>query len=88
VPYFAVILAVAESGRNMATQVALILLFNVLFVAPLLLILVVVKLAGDRGARVLTRIHSSIHRHAPVLIPVAALLVGVVLVALGVHGLA
>jgi len=86
VPYFAVIAAVADSGRSIGTQMGLLVLFNVVFVAPLLVILAVVKLAGDRGARVLEGIHTSIHRHA-VLIPAAVLCVGAVLVALGAVGL-
>lgn len=87
VPYFAVIAAVADSGRSVATQIGLLVLFNVVFVAPLLIILLVVKLAGDRGGRVLERVHARLHRHAAVLIPAAVLCVGVVLVALGVVGL-
>lgn len=87
VPYFAVIAAVADSGRSVATQIGLLVLFNVVFVAPLLVILLVVKLAGVRGARALERVHARLHRHAVVLIPAAVLCVGVVLVALGVVGL-
>src|SRR5256885_13170571 len=34
-------------------------LFNVAFIAPLLAILVVVQLAGERGARALARAHES-----------------------------
>jgi cytochrome c biogenesis protein CcdA len=88
VPYFAVIAALADSGRNPTTQIALLVLFNVAFVAPLLVILVVVQLAGARGARALERAHEYVHRRAPVLIPAAVLCLAVVLVALGALGLA
>jgi cytochrome c biogenesis protein CcdA len=88
VPYFAVIAAVADSGSSIATQLGLLVLFNVVFVAPILVILAVVKLSGNRGARVLADIHERLHRHAAVLIPAAVLVVGVVLVALGAVGLA
>jgi cytochrome c biogenesis protein CcdA len=87
VPYFAVIAAVADSGRGAATQIGLLVLFNLLFVAPLLAIIVVVKLAGAPGARVLAAAHERLHRHAPVLIPAAVLALGVVLLALGAVGL-
>lgn len=87
VPYFAVIAAVADSGRSVAAQIGLLILFNVIFVAPLLVMLAVVKLAGDRGARVLERVHARLHRHAAVLIPGAVLCVGVVLISLGAVGL-
>jgi len=88
VPYFAVIAALADSGRSTLTQIALLLLFNVAFVAPLLAILAVVRLAGERGARALARAHESLHRRAPVLIPAAVVCLAIVLVVLGALGLA
>jgi cytochrome c biogenesis protein CcdA len=88
VPYFAVIATIADSAQSSAAQVALLVLFNVVFVAPLLLILAVVGLAGERGARRLEGIHARLHRHAAVLIPAGVLAVGVVLGLLGVVGLA
>jgi cytochrome c biogenesis protein CcdA len=88
VPYFAAIAALADSGRSTTTQIALLVLFNVAFVAPLLLILGVVRLAGARGARALEHAHAYLHRRAPVLIPAAVLALAVVLVALGTIGLA
>jgi cytochrome c biogenesis protein CcdA len=87
VPYFAVIAALADSSRSTTAQIALLVLFNAAFVVPLLVILVVVRLAGARGARALDRAHEYIHRRAPVLIPGAVLVLAVVLVALGAVGL-
>jgi cytochrome c biogenesis protein CcdA len=87
VPYFAVIAALADSGRSIATQIGLLVIFNVAFVTPLLAILVVVQLAGERGARALARAHESLHRRAPVLIPAAVFCLAVVLVVLGALGL-
>jgi cytochrome c biogenesis protein CcdA len=87
VPYFAVIAALADSGRSAVAQTALLVLFNVAFVAPLLVILVVVSLAGARGARALERAHEYLHRRAPVLIPAAVFALAVVLVVLGAVGL-
>jgi cytochrome c biogenesis protein CcdA len=88
VPYFAAIAAVADSRQSIATQIALLFLFNVAFIAPLLVILVVVQLAGQRGARALERAHAYLHRRAPVLILAAVLCIAVVLLVLGAVGLA
>ena len=87
VPYFAVIAALADSGQSTSTQIGLLFLFNVAFIAPLLVILVVVQLAGERGARALERAHEYLHRRAPVLIPAAVLCIAVVLLVLGAVGL-
>jgi cytochrome c biogenesis protein CcdA len=87
VPYFAVVAALVRSDRAAATQVALLLLFNVLFVAPLLLVLCLRLLADDDAVARLERFRGALHRHAGVLLPLAALLVGLVLVTIGATGL-
>ena len=87
-PYFAVIAAVVGSHAHVLTQIALLILFNLLFVAPLVVILAVVALAGERGARKLEQAHMLLHRHGPVLIPVLIFVVAIVLILLGSHGLA
>jgi len=87
-PYFAVIAAVVGSHAHAVTQFALLVLFNAVFVAPLMGILAVVVLAGERGARKLEQAHVLLHRHGPVLIPVLIFVVAIVLILLGSHGLA
>ena len=87
-PYFAVIAAVTSSGRSVTMQVALVLLFNLVFVAPLLAVLAVRQLAGARGRSWLTATRERLDRHADALVPALVLLVAVILVAIGAVGLA
>ncbi len=86
-PYFAVIAAVVGSGRRVATQIALIVLFNVIFVAPLVAIAALRSLAHERAQASLARLHDGIDRHAATLLPALVALVAVALLALGVSGL-
>ena len=87
VPYFAVIAAVTGSRQSLTTQVALILLFNLIFVAPLLAVLVVRELAGERGVEKLVRTRERLERLAHMLIPALVFLVGMILIAIGAVGL-
>jgi cytochrome c biogenesis protein CcdA len=86
-PYFAVIAAVVGSGRRVATQIALIVLFNVIFVAPLVAIAALRSLAHEHAQASLARLHDGIDRHAATLLPALVALVAVALLALGVSGL-
>ena len=87
-PYFAVIAAVAGSGRAVTTQVGLILLFNLVFVAPLLAVLAIRQLAGTRGVDWLVTARERLERHAELLVPALVLLVSAILIAIGAVGLA
>jgi cytochrome c biogenesis protein CcdA len=87
-PYFAVIAAVSDSARSIPTQVALIVLYNLVFVLPLATIMVVRALTPERGVRVLEDLHGALHHHASILIPVLLLVVGVALLLVGGIGLA
>ena len=87
-PYFAVIAAAAGSGRPAMTQVLLILLFNLVFVTPLLAVLAIRQVAGSRGAEWLASIRLQLERRAETLVPALVLVVAVVLVTLGSIGLA
>jgi cytochrome c biogenesis protein CcdA len=86
-PYFAVIAAVIASGRAAATQVLLILLFNLIFVAPLLAVLGIRALAGARATQRLTILRQRLEQQAGLLVPLLVLVVAGVLVALGTVGL-
>lgn len=86
-PYFAVIAAVIASGRASVTQVMLILLFNLVFVAPLLAVLVVRAIAGPRATYRLTIIRQRLEQHAALLVPLLAVVVASILVVLGTFGL-
>jgi hypothetical protein len=87
-PYFAVIAAVVGSGVSVPTEIGLLVLFNAVFVSPLVAILVLRQLAGDRAERSLSAVHTVFHRHAGALIAALALVVALVLLTVGALGLA
>jgi cytochrome c biogenesis protein CcdA len=87
VPYFAAIAAIVESGHSDSTQIVLLLLYNVAFVAPLVLLLVTLALAGARGAQIAARARLQLDVWAPRIAPAALVVASVVLLTLGVIGL-
>jgi cytochrome c biogenesis protein CcdA len=87
-PYFAALAAIVGSRFGTVTQVTLVLVYNVVFVAPLVAMLVLVTVAGRRGAAIAAAARSMLQRYAPVLLPAALALIGIVLLALGGVGLA
>jgi cytochrome c biogenesis protein CcdA len=87
-PYFAVIAALVESDVRRLSQLLLLVLFNVIFVAPLVVILGVRLVASDKAVERMGRLRVGLHRRMGVLIPVAVALVGVVLIVVGGVGLA
>jgi cytochrome c biogenesis protein CcdA len=86
-PYFAVIAAITGSGRPATTQVALILLFNLMFVMPLLAALVIRQLAGRRAVGALASTRERLEQHAHILAPALVLLIALILLAIGIVGL-
>jgi cytochrome c biogenesis protein CcdA len=86
-PYFAAIAAVVGSRRPVAAQLALVLLFNLVFVAPLLAILAVRSLARARADARLARVRALVDRWAAVLLPALLALIGVALLVAGAAGL-
>lgn len=86
-PYFGVIATVVGSGRNVADQILLLLIFNAAFVAPLVAILVLRILARGRGEQTLASWLLRLDRHAAALIPALVLAIGIVLLVLGATGL-
>ena len=87
-PYFAVIAAIVSSEVSALEELLLLVLFNAIFVAPLLAILVLRLLADDNAVSRLERLRATLHRRMGVLLPLVVLLVAVVLLALGGVGLA
>src|ERR1700736_2781614 len=67
-PYFAVIAAIVGSGYDPVRQLGLLLLFNIVFIAPLLGIVAVLTFAGDRAAQVLSRARIWLQGHWPTLL--------------------
>jgi len=88
VPYLAAIAAIVESGRSDMTQILLVLLYNVVFVAPLISLFTMLELAGTRGAEIAARARVQLDRWAPRLAPAALGVASAVLLTLGTLGLA
>ncbi len=87
-PYFAVIAAIVASGRSVLSQLALVVIFNVAFVAPLLAIAVTRCLAWEGGERALERVRAALDRRAGIVIAALLLVIAVVLASIGTAGLA
>jgi hypothetical protein len=87
VPYFAAIAAIVESGHSDSTQIFLLLLYNAAFIAPLVLLLVILALTGSRGGQIAARARVQLDLWAPRIAPAALVVASVVLLALGVRGL-
>jgi len=87
VPYFAVIAAIAASSASVAQQIGLVALYCVAFVLPLVAIIVVLLVAGERADPVLQAAGAWLQRRWPVVLATLLLLVGTVLTVLGGAGL-
>lgn len=79
-PYFAAILATVEGVRGIVPEVAVVLAYNAVFVAPLLGIL---ELAARTDREHLRRASALVARWAPVAVPAGVAGIGIVLAALG-----
>jgi cytochrome c biogenesis protein CcdA len=86
-PYFAAIAAIVGSGLDPLRQLFLLVLFNLIFVGPLVGIVGTLYLAGDRAAEVLSGIRAFMIRRWPVILAVVALLVGTFVILLGATGI-
>jgi cytochrome c biogenesis protein CcdA len=86
-PYFAVITAIVSSGRRVSEQVALLVLFDLTFVGPLLAVLAIRVLAGERGRQWLDSVHARLDRWVAIAVPAAIAAVGIALVTIGAIGI-
>ena len=82
-PYFAVIAAIVDSDVNVPTQIALLVLFNALFVGPVVAIAVMRRLAGPRANRWLDIVRQRIDERAGELLAVVLLAAAIVLITVG-----
>jgi cytochrome c biogenesis protein CcdA len=87
-PYFAAIAVIVSSGSGLVGKTALLLLFNVAFLAPVVAILLVFVALGDRGREPLARANEWILTHWPVIFAVLAVAIGTALLVVGSIGLA
>jgi cytochrome c biogenesis protein CcdA len=86
-PYFAAIAAIVASGLSVEQELILVAIYDVCFVAPLVLIAILLTVAGESADRVLETVRDYLTKHWPVLLAVAGLLAGGFITALGVTGL-
>jgi cytochrome c biogenesis protein CcdA len=82
-PYFGAIAAIVGTGASLPAQLLLVLLFNVAFVLPLVAIVAVRLIAGDRAADRLERFRNWLARHAGTALGVVLGAGGVALLAFG-----
>jgi len=87
-PYFAVIAAVVGSGFGPGRQLFLLALYNVAFVFPLILMLLIIEIWPGQAGQILQRTREWLQRRWPVLLAGLALLAGAFVTFLGVTGLA
>jgi cytochrome c biogenesis protein CcdA len=86
-PYFAAILATLGAAHGAILQTLVILLYNVVFVVPLLAILVIAAVTGSRYLGRLRRLSEALERHMPVLLPIGIACIGAALTVVGALGL-
>jgi cytochrome c biogenesis protein CcdA len=86
-PYFAAVVAIIGEDLAAPVEIALLVLFNVMYIAPIVLIAVVAVALGERAERPLLRIRAFVTRWSPVLLVVLSVAVGVVALVSGVKGL-
>ena len=87
VPYFACLAAIVGSGLSLPRQLALVVLFNVVFVAPLVAIMAGVAFGGERAELALRRGGDWLRRRWPVVFASVALAAGLTLFGLGLSWL-
>ncbi len=87
-PYFAVIVAVVGSGLGVGRQLVLLAIYDLAFVLPQILILVVLTVTPRHAERVLGRARDGLQAHWPEILSAVALLAGVFVLFLGITGLA
>lgn len=75
-PYFAALAAIIGSDRSLPIQIGFVLLFNVLFVLPLIVILVLRARAGEGAEQRIEAIGDWVRRYAHQVVAVIAALAG------------
>ena len=86
-PYFAAIAAIVGSGLEPGRQMILLLIFNVCFILPLLVIIATLWFGGPRAELVLSTVRNFLQRRWPVVLSGLLMLAGVFIIALGITGL-
>lgn len=77
-PYFGALAAIAGADRGASTSIALVLVYNVVFTTPLVAILALRTLGGERADPLTERVERLLVRRAPVAFPLALGLIGAI----------
>jgi cytochrome c biogenesis protein CcdA len=85
-PYFAAILATLGAVNGAIRQAVFIVLYNIVFVAPLLVLTGLVALTGDRYRDRIARVSDVVRRRGPDFLPLGVAIIGGVLVLIGARG--
>ena len=85
-PYFAALAAIVGSSATLTARLELVVLFNVAFILPLLVILGVRTFAGPRSESLLELTRAALDHHIGVVLPCAVGVLAAVLLVLGVLG--
>jgi cytochrome c biogenesis protein CcdA len=86
-PYFAAILATLGAVHGAVGQTVFIVLYNLVFVAPLLALTLLVAVTGHRYRDRIARISTLIRTRGPDFLPPGIAIIGGALVVIGIHGL-
>ncbi len=86
-PYFAAIAAITASGFSVSVRVGTLVIYNVVFILPLVAILVAVEVLGEDASRVLGVANQWLQKHWPVLLSGLGLIIGTVFFVFGLVGL-
>ena len=87
-PYFAAIVAIIGEGLTAPAEIGALLLFNVAYIVPIVVIAVAAAVLGDRAAAFLEKVRVFVTRWSPMLLSLLSLVVGLALIFSGIDGLA
>ncbi len=87
-PYFAAIAAIIGSGLGPVRQLIALGIYNTAFVLPLIVMIVVLGVAGEKAKAVIESVRDWLQKYWPTLVSVLALVAGVFVTLLGLTGLA
>jgi cytochrome c biogenesis protein CcdA len=83
-PYFAAIAMVLSASVSLTGKVSLLVLYNVIYVLPLIVIVIVCAVMGEKGGRVLTPVSDWIAMHWPMVVAPVAGTAGAALTTYGI----
>lgn len=86
-PYFAAIAVIVDSGAGIPGQTLMLVLYNIVFLAPILAILITLVVLGQKADRPLGRVNEWLQRTWPVLLAGLGSIVGAAVLVLGLSGL-